>query len=825
MGNQSSNFVTCPNCNIASFDIKRLPIETIVNHINQCYRVKCPYCPVHNIDGFSSGLDLVNHVKYYHNGEYEQHQAMLVCPKCFQSLSNETDLINHHIQYHLQRENDVVCPVCNTAGFKNGISLLKHVELIHSVVLPVMDHDKINIIDEGVAKKLPKVGDRIIAMWGQSRWQYFTATIKRFIKDSLKYEIDWDDGDETGRIVDYFNIAKDRIPDENELGVGSVILFPQGAYKAGKTQVTGGRRWHEGIITHTHTGVDGRKCYNGRHTKTSADGKFTTYRDYDFNFTGLSRHDFRLGPNAFDVIDDAEANEEGEETDIYLSYSLTDSYKAFQNHEFMQSLAPASYVQKYSNICDPADIEDFVRSQGFSVARPNRSQNRDLKQVAGLIKKAKVFIACISDQYVGAESCRMEFQYAKTSLKKPVIPLVVGDGSFNWTTSVVGMLIAGELFIHYSGKGMERAKNAETLSSIKKLLSSESPTKERNTTSEEEHTPPPDVFLSYCWRNSQKAKEANQVKDVNGSMYSDPRLLKDKISDLGYNVWLDIEQLTSANADAGLFGQITQGLKAAKVVVPCISDDYAKSQNCRMEFQFALKSLNKPVVPIIVGKGDEWKQSVVGALIVTHNDEPVSLQGTYSETDFEKKFEEIKISINSQMSRCSPIHTKLFADASRPETKPPQLHSRAPRPGDHVISHHFKWAYYMATVVSFDVKSMTYRIEWDDGDSSGRVQSFNQVAKDIPPEVDDLGVGSIVFFRQGGYGGTEGNNTGGSRYHEGVVTNVKSVQGGTVLVSGRHTKGEEDGKWVTYRAYSYEFHDIQLSEIRLAPTALEAMSI
>ncbi|XP_057296310.1 uncharacterized protein LOC130625276 isoform X1 [Hydractinia symbiolongicarpus] len=110
MGNQSSNFITCPNCNVASFDIKRLPTETIVNHINQCYRVKCPYCPVHNSEGFSSGLDLVNHVKYYHNGEYEQHQAMLGCPKCFQGLSNETDLINHHIQYHLQREDESFAP-------------------------------------------------------------------------------------------------------------------------------------------------------------------------------------------------------------------------------------------------------------------------------------------------------------------------------------------------------------------------------------------------------------------------------------------------------------------------------------------------------------------------------------------------------------------------------------------------------------------------------------------------------------------------------------------------------------------------------------------
>jgi len=37
---------------------------------------------------------------------------------------------------------------------------------------------------------------------------------------------------------------------------------------------------------------------------------------------------------------------------------------------------------------------------------------------------------------------------------------------------------------------------------------------------------------------------------------------------------------------------------------------------------------------------------------------------------------------------------------------------------------------------------------------------------------DQIGVGSIVLFPQGSYGGTEGNNTGGQRYHQGKITKV-----------------------------------------------------
>ena len=49
---------------------------------------------------------------------------------------------------------------------------------------------------------------------------------------------------------------------------------------------------------------------------------------------------------------------------------------------------------------------------------------------------------------------------------------------------------------------------------------------------------------------------------------------------------------------------------------------------------------------------------------------------------------------------------------------------RAPVPGDHVVCLHQGWAYFMATVVSFDETTLKYTVDWDDGDPSGRVQSY-----------------------------------------------------------------------------------------------------
>ena len=51
-----------------------------------------------------------------------------------------------------------------------------------------------------------------------------------------------------------------------------------------------------------------------------------------------------------------------------------------------------------------------------------------------------------------------------------------------------------------------------------------------------------------------------------------------------FSVWLDIEQLTSGQV-SGMFEQITSGLVNSKVVCVFVSAEYAKSENCKMEFQ------------------------------------------------------------------------------------------------------------------------------------------------------------------------------------------------------------------------------------------------
>ena len=60
-----------------------------------------------------------------------------------------------------------------------------------------------------------------------------------------------------------------------------------------------------------------------------------------------------------------------------------------------------------------------------------------------------------------------------------------------------------------------------------------------------------------------------------------------------------------------MFEDIADGLRRAKLMVACVSDEYAKSKNCIMELRFATVSLKIPVIVAVVGTGFKWEATEV----------------------------------------------------------------------------------------------------------------------------------------------------------------------------------------------------------------------
>lgn len=73
-----------------------------------------------------------------------------------------------------------------------------------------------------------------------------------------------------------------------------------------------------------------------------------------------------------------------------------------------------------------------------------------------------------------------------------------------------------------------------------------------------------------------------------------------------------LKALSTLSLQRGLFEDIAEGLRHAQVVVACVSDQYARSSNCVMEYRFASGILKIPTVLAIVGTGHAWRSSEVG---------------------------------------------------------------------------------------------------------------------------------------------------------------------------------------------------------------------
>ncbi|XP_062598650.1 uncharacterized protein LOC134260086, partial [Saccostrea cucullata] len=92
---------------------------------------------------------------------------------------------------------------------------------------------------------------------------------------------------------------------------------------------------------------------------------------------------------------------------------------------------------------------------------------------------------------------------------------------------------------------------------------------------------PPEIFLSYQWGHQ------NEVK-----------LISRHLEMAGYKCWMDVGQMGGGDK---LFEKIDSGIRAAKVVISCVTEKYAKSPNCNREVNLSV-NLGKQMIPLLLEK-------------------------------------------------------------------------------------------------------------------------------------------------------------------------------------------------------------------------------
>ena len=56
-----------------------------------------------------------------------------------------------------------------------------------------------------------------------------------------------------------------------------------------------------------------------------------------------------------------------------------------------------------------------------------------------------------------------------------------------------------------------------------------------------------------------------------------------------------------------LWESIRRGIERSRIVVACISKEYASSDSCQKEFKYTYQQVQIPIICVVVGNGEEWK--------------------------------------------------------------------------------------------------------------------------------------------------------------------------------------------------------------------------
>ena len=109
-----------------------------------------------------------------------------------------------------------------------------------------------------------------------------------------------------------------------------------------------------------------------------------------------------------------------------------------------------------------------------------------------------------------------------------------------------------------------------------------------------EYPSPPPLFISYQW-----------------GMQNEVKLLKQHLTMAGYECWMDIGQMGGGDK---LFAKIDKGIRGAKMVICCMTREYADSPNCKREINLAV-NLNKPIIPLLMEKMDWPPRGSMGPIL------------------------------------------------------------------------------------------------------------------------------------------------------------------------------------------------------------------
>jgi len=74
---------------------------------------------------------------------------------------------------------------------------------------------------------------------------------------------------------------------------------------------------------------------------------------------------------------------------------------------------------------------------------------------------------------------------------------------------------------------------------------------------------------------------------------------------------MDVDKMVMGD---NLYEAMEKGIRAAKVIIMCISNEYTKSTNCKKEANLS-SALKKPIIPLLMSNDVTWPPEGLGTIV------------------------------------------------------------------------------------------------------------------------------------------------------------------------------------------------------------------
>jgi hypothetical protein len=235
--------------------------------------------------------------------------------------------------------------------------------------------------------------------------------------------------------------------------------------------------------------------------------------------------------------------------DLHLQYSLRDLAHLKTNFKYDVLFWYCEQDQTVSAI-KPSTLVEAIRKEGYKVWYSTKPKEVKIENIALLIKESKMVILCMSDSFSQDEKCIEVFELVKNIIRKNYLLVELGSfGSHKWLENHLFVSVCSDFRIIMQDKNRYAVKLVEMLEILERQLQiKETGQIKKSSSVDDDNDTPADVFISYCWANSNEAvkKGTKPTRDHKGNVTSigwlDPRTLLQYFKVISSHLFLTIEE-------------------------------------------------------------------------------------------------------------------------------------------------------------------------------------------------------------------------------------------------------------------------------------------